>query len=106
MTKYTKRIYHDRQPRVGDTVECTYTSKYGDYTAGNEMVVTRIYAPMFSDYIFAYNPRRGEEVCINDSFYRIYTDVTYVKTGEQHVVYRFFGIPLYKKTIDIYEEEA
>lgn len=102
--KVTKRIYHERQPRVGDTIECTYTSKHGDYTVGNEMKVTRISAPMFSDYVFAYNPRRGEEICIHDSFYRIYSDITYEKTGELHVVKRIFGIPFYKKTIDIYEE--
>lgn len=103
--RYTKRIYHNRQPRVGDTIECTYTSMFGDYTKGNELTITEIASPFVSDNVRAYNPRIGRELYINDSFYRIYTDITYVKTGKQHIVKRFLGIPYYRKTIDIYEEE-
>ena len=100
----TKRIYHDRQPKVGDTVECTHTSKYGDYAKGNEMTVLAPDRFINAEQINALIHRTGKEVVISDGFYRVYADIAYVKTGEQHIVIRFLGIPVYKKTIDIYEE--
>lgn len=104
--RYTERIYHDRQPIVGDTIECTHTNANlaNQHVKGNVLIITQIEA-LTGDCVFAYNKRTGAKVCIHYSFYRIFTDITYVKTGEQHIVKRFLGIPLYRKTIDIYEEE-
>lgn len=100
-----KRIYHDRQPMVGDTIECTHTTPYGDYSKGNEMTVLMPSKYLTGNQIYVLNHRTGNRVVISDGFYRIFTDITYVKTGEQHIVKRFLGIPFYRKTIDIYEEE-
>lgn len=102
--RITKRIYHDRQPRVGDKIVALRTNRYGDYSEGNELIITKMNWLSGAAAVFAYNTRTQTEVCISDGFYRIYTDITYEKTGEQHVVKRLFGIPFYRKTIDIYEE--
>lgn len=105
MTKYTKRVYLDKQPEVGDNIVITCDHRLSRHTYGTEMTIVSVESTT-GDCVFAYNPRKGREECVHDNRYSIYKDVTHVKTGEQHVVYRFFGIPLYKKTIDIYEEEA
>lgn len=102
--RITKRIYHDRQPRVGDTIIALRNDRYGNYSEGNELIITKMNRISGTRAVFAYNKRTGAEICISDGFYRIYSDITYEKTGEQHVVKRLFGIPFYKKTTDIYEE--
>lgn len=103
--RYTKRTYHDRPPREGDRV--VVIKNVGGYHAGDELVVVDVKS-FTGDCIKAYNPRSYSYECIryiHDNWYRIFTDITYVKTGEQHIVKRFLGIPFYRKTIDIYEEE-
>ena len=100
--RYTKRIYHDRQPRAGDTIEIIRNVNI--YCAGEELVIASA-KTYTGDCVKAFSQRRFSEEYVHDAWYRIYTDITYVKTGEQHVVKRFLGIPYYRKTIDIYEEE-
>ena len=103
--RYIERVYLDKQPETGDTIVATYTNRFGYYTEGNEMTVLPPSAYLSSNQVYALNHRTGKTVVITDGRYRIYKDITYKKTGEQHVVKRLFGIPIYSKTIDIYEEE-
>jgi hypothetical protein len=103
MTNYTKRIYLDKQPEVGDLIEITYESMFSGFKVGTEMVIID---PKSSTgtCVQAYCNRRGKVVFVHDNWYSIYQDVTYEKVGEEHVVKRFLGIPLYRKTIDTYKE--
>lgn len=103
--RFTKRIYHDRQPVVGDTIEVIKDNVHSiNYGHKAEMVITDTQT-FTGDCVWAYHKRSGRIHVVHDNRYRIYTDVTYVKTGEKHVVKRFLGIPFYRKTIDIYEGE-
>lgn len=104
MPKFTKRIYLDKQPEVGDNIVITCNHRLSNHTYGTKMTIVSV-ETYTGDCIFAYNPRKGRVECVHDNHYSIYTDVTYVKTGEKHVVKRFLGIPFYRKTIDNYEEE-
>lgn len=103
--RYIERIYHDRQPRVGGTIVATCTDCFGRYSKGNEMTILPPTSHISSDQVYALNHRTRKNVVITDGRYCIFTDITYVKTGEQHLVKRFLGIPFYRKIIDIYEEE-
>lgn len=100
--RYTKRIYHDRQPRVGDTIVAI--RRGAEYNVGHELTVISTKSSL-GNAVRAYSDRIGYATFVSDGNYRIFTDITYVKTGEQHIVKRFLGIPFYRKTIDIYEEE-
>lgn len=103
MTKFTKRIYLDKQPEVGDNIVITNEHWTVGHKLGTEMRIVKV-ETWSGDCVFVYNPRKGRVECVHDNWYSICKDVTYVKTGEQHVVKRIFGIPFYRKTIDIYEE--
>lgn len=103
--KFTERVYHDRQPRAGDKIVATHSNgcAENEYEKGNEMTIILVEST-FGDCVFAINHRTGKNVCIHKSFYRIYTDVVYEKTGEKHVVKKLFGIPFYREIVDIYKE--
>ena len=103
--RYIERVYLEKQPEWGDKIVITNDRVRSiGYKYGSEMIITEPQT-YTGNCVFAYHKRSGRTHIIHDNEYRIYTDITYVKTGEQHIVKRFLGIPFYRKTIDIYEEE-
>ncbi|MGE7843944.1 hypothetical protein ACQKNX_24560 [Lysinibacillus sp. NPDC093712] len=75
--RYTERIYHDRQPRVGDTVVAVKNVR--GYRAGDELVVVDVKS-FTGDCIKAYNPRSYSFECIryiHDNWYRIFEELTH-----------------------------
>ncbi|MEH7521746.1 hypothetical protein V7149_00465 [Bacillus sp. JJ1503] len=107
MTRYTKRVYLDKQPEVGDRIVTTHAnfSLSNRYNKGNEMTIVSALS-ISGDCILAFNERTGKNVYVHDSNYAIFRDVTYEKVGEEHIVKRFLGIPIYSKKVDIYKEAS
>lgn len=109
-----KRIYHDRQPQVGDNVVTLRDSLVGDWKVNYEYIITRL----GNGYVVGYNERLGYSsrknggITITDGEYRIFEDIFYEpeptkeeKLKETHeYTYRILGIPLFKRTLKIYEE--
>lgn len=109
-----KRIYYDRQPKVGDNIITRKDSIIGGWKADYEYIV----AKLGNGYVVAYNERLGYSdmknggIEITDGEYRIFEDVNYEpdptkveKLKETHeYTYRILGVPMYKRTLKIYEE--
>lgn len=110
-----KRVFHNRQPQVGDSVVTIRDSSIGDWKANYEYIITKL----GNGYIVAnskrlgYSDRRNGGVAISDGGYRIFEDVYYElepkkeeKLKETHeYTYRILGIPIFKRTLKIYDEK-
>lgn len=109
-----KRIYYDRQPQVGDNIVTLKDSVIGGWSADYEYIVVKL----GNGYVVGYNDRLGFSdmkkggVPIPDEQYRIFEDVYYElepkkeeKLKETHeYTYRVLGVPLFRRTLKIYEE--
>ena len=110
-----KRIYHDRQPKVGDNIVTLRDSLIGDWYADYEYTVTKIgngYVVGSSERL-GYTDRKNGGITITDGEYRIFEDICYKpeptkeeKLKETHeYTYKFLGFPLFKRVIHIYDEK-
>lgn len=98
-----KKVYVERQPKVGDWVEATEKPfNVGDWQIGHEYQVIRLF-DAFIVVIGDRMPYDKDKITIADGRYRVFEYQEVPEPKETHVKhYKFLGISFGKRTTYIY----